>query len=327
MQAACRPVHDESVSMCVCICSPSVTAVMCFCSCLQPTATFCCVQEADATLESQPVPKPKVKQGRPPTKKQLDPLADPTPTSTPTPVSSSVAPGPDPAVGISPQADRAPLDQEMITEADHDMALDMNSEAGNEFAMPDWLSTKYTSSTVTLLAPSQPEATPTRPHTRMAASSFKPKRRKKTTPVILNSQKDDWASDMSTAGQAAGRGGTAGQTLEAGDLSFEEVDRDPRLTSEADAVIDAGIASGTPSVTPETNSGRDTGGVPNSASGDSDEPSDVDNDTDVDSDSEGYAGIACCIQHCDNLLSACFVLLLGLCASAASCAELHWQLD
>ena len=40
---------------------------------------------------------------------------------------------------------------------------------------------------------------------------------------------------------------TTGPPLEAGDLQPEEVDRDPSISSEADAVIDAGVASVTPS--------------------------------------------------------------------------------
>ena len=77
-----------------------------------------------------------------------------------------------------------------------------------------------------------------------------------------------------------------GQTLEAGDLSPRGVDRDPRLTPEADDVIGAGVASVSPSVTQaESGSGRQqAGGIPNPPSIASGELSDVDVSL------EGYEG-------------------------------------
>ena len=184
------------------------------------------------------------------------------------------------------------------SEADHAVASNLESEAGNKFAMPDWLASKYTSTTVTPLTPSEPEAAPPiRPATRMAASSFKPKRRKRTSPATPDPPLDGQASDARISARPV-RGGffddyvpysladeTGGQTLEAGDLSPEEVDRDPTLTPEADAVINAGLASATPSVPqPESISGRQPGGIPGPPSITSDELSDIDVSL------EGYEG-------------------------------------
>ena len=257
------------------------------------------MQDIDAIVDSQPAPKPKAKKGRPAKKKLQDPPSDPASTLQPTAASSSVAPGPGPSAGISPQEAGVAAAQEVQPKADHAVASDLESEAGNKFAMPDWLASKYTSATVTPLSSSEPAAAPpTRPATKMAASSFKPKRRKRASPATPDPPADSQASDAPTSAQPARRGffdayapdsladDTGGQTLEAGDLSREEVDRDPTLTPEADAVINAGVASTTPPVTlPESSSDSQPGGTLNPPSIASDELSDVDVSL------EGYEGI------------------------------------
>lgn len=268
------------------------------------------------------MPKPKAKKGRPAKKKKLDPPSDPTliPSPVPTPVSSSIPPGPDPTAGISPQEAGTVVAEEVEPEAGRAVAPGPDSEAGNKFAMPDWLATKYTSTTVTPLFPTEPEAAPpTRPTTRIAASSFKPKRRKRTSTVTPNPQTNGQASDAPTSVRPVRRGffdeyipysradDTGGQTLEAGDLSPKEIDRDPTLTPEADAVIDAGVASATPPVaSPESSSGRQPGGIPNPPSISSDELSDAE------VSSEGYEGI----QSCVHSLQRSAALLVMISAAA-----------
>lgn len=260
------------------------------------------------------MPQPKAKKARPPKKKQLDPPGDPTPT--PTPASSTVAaPGPDPTPGISSQGARAV--QETASEADQGGAVGTESAADRGFAMPNWLATKYTSTTITPAPPSDPPANPSRPATKMAASSFKPKRRKKKTPVVAADPpvSDSQASDTHTSAQPARRGffdeyvpyswkeeDTGGQISEAGDLSPRGVDRDPRLTPEADAVIDAGVVSVTPSVTQaESGSGRQQpDGIPNPPSIASEELSDVDVSL------EGYEGTTSYFHSC-RVLADCSV--------------------
>ena len=257
-----------------------------------------------------------------------------------------------------------------------DMAMDPNSEASSKLAMPDWLANKYNSSSS---ASFDPNATSTTPLTRMAASSFKPVRRKKkkTVPVADDSLVGSLASDAATGGQTAAADtsmsatasakeaealedesllakkqnspqnpapleaalkddaqltnqavdeaaatlspeavgaidtmlsaetdptvaqvpGTdpysqaqstaalGGQTLEAGDLSPEEVDSDPSLTPEADAVINAGVASVVPTVSAsEASWGQGRSGVSDPPSIISDELSDANVST------ESFAG-------------------------------------
>ena len=252
------------------------------------------------------------------------------------------------------------------------MALNPDAEAGSKLAMPDWLATKYNSTSS--VASIEPGATPTPTLTRMAASSFKPVKRKTTMPVVGDSPVDSLASDPTTAGQTAAAAdismsspasteeagalddesllaaqgnppqtpaplkaalkddaqlthqavdeaaatlspeavgaidtmlsseidpslshnpgtdpysqapspaGLGGKTLEAGDLSPEEVDSDPSLTPEADAVIEAGVASVVPSVpASEANWGQVHSEVSDPPSIASDELSDADVSTD-----------------------------------------------
>ena len=270
-------------------------------------------------MDGPPVPKPKAKKGRLLKKKKLDLPSDPTgtPSPIPTSVSSSIPPGPDPTAGIRLREARTAAAQEVELEADRAVESCSEYEDGNKFAMPDWLATKYTSTTVTPLPPAEPtEAPPTRPTTRMAASSFKPKRRKRTPPVTLDPPTDGQASDARTSAQPVRRGffdehvpyswadDTGGQTLEAGDLSAEEVDRDPTLTPEADAVIDAGVASATPPDTlPESSSGRQPNGIPNPPSITSGELSDAE------VSSEGYEGIPSCIHSLQKSAALLSVLM------------------
>ena len=327
------------VPTCVCVCA-SLSLSVCLCLCLLCNCTtsgaflFLLIQNShdhwcddggaqdiDAIMDSQPVPQPKAKKARPPKKKQLEPPSDPTLTPTPTQASSSAAaPGPTPTPGISSQGARAV--QEMEVEVDQGGAVGSESADDRGFAMPKWLATKYDSTTVSPTPPSDSPANPSRPATIMAASSFKPKRRKKKAPVVAADPpvSDSQASDTHTPAQPARRGffdeyvpysweeedDTGGQTLEAGDLSPRGVDRDPRLTPEADDVIDAGVASVSPSVTQaESGSGRQQpGGIPNPPSIASGELSDVDVSL------EGYEGIASHFHSCSVFVTEHTVLLL-----------------
>lgn len=115
----------------------------------------------------------------------------------------------------------------------------MDTKSNKELPMPDWLANKYTSSTAGPLPPLEGGGPPpNRPSTKMAAASFKPKRRKRTTPVTPAPPADDPASDAATAGQTA-RGFfddtkvsdsaanlTAGATSMPVDLSSGKVDRE-----------------------------------------------------------------------------------------------------
>lgn len=168
-------------------------------------------------------------QGRPPKKKHLGPPTDPTTAHTPIAVSSSVAP--------EDEFPREPTERNLDTQADSKAGLNTDSQGPKELPMPNWLASRYTATTGAPLTPPEGRVPPARPSTKMAASSFKPKRRKRTTPVSPDPPQDDPASDTTTAGQT-GRGffddsqvspsraiNKAAPTPKAGGLSSDEVDR------------------------------------------------------------------------------------------------------
>ena len=258
-------------------------------------------------------PQPKAKRGKP-KGKRATPVPDYVSLST---VSSSSSPFPLKDGGDDSQlADPSGLEDDMEDEA-------ADADVSDNFAIPDWLAAKYNTTAKVMpppaASPADPTPTPTlgtRVPTRMAASAFKPMRRKsaqklvakpvdQASDAVMPGQMPDFdapapqdllasstsdsiadiaaeaaadakAADASDAqltdaelDEAAARispqaaaamdtllsseaspspgpysqGQTSDTTLESGDLSSSEVDRNAQLSPESDAVIDAGVAA------------------------------------------------------------------------------------
>ncbi len=259
-------------------------------------------------------PQLKAKRGKP-KGKRATPVPDFVSLST---VSSSSSPFPlKDGSAESQLADSSGLEDDLEIES-------ADADVSDNFAIPDWLAAKYNTTAKVMpppvATPADPTSTPTpgtRVPTRMAASAFKPIRRKPTqklVPQIVDQASDaampgqmdgtkmaqqdllassasdstadvaaEAAADMTAANEsdaqvtdaeldeAAARlspqaaaamdtllsseanpspspdpyspGQTSDTSLESGDLSPAEVDRDAQLSPEADALIDAAVAA------------------------------------------------------------------------------------
>ncbi len=262
-------------------------------------------------------PQPKAKRGKP-KGKRATPVPDYVSLST---VSSSSSPFPlKDGSADSQLADSSGLEDDLEIES-------ADADVSDNFAIPDWLTAKYNTTARVMpppvATPADPTSTPipgTKVPTRMAASAFKPIRRKPTQKLVA--EPVDQASDAAMPGQmpeldtpaqqdllasstsdgtaeiaaaaaadtkavntsdaqvtdaeldeAAARlspqaaaamdtllsseanpshspspdpysqGQSSDTSLESGDLSPAEVDRDAQLSPEADALIDAGVAA------------------------------------------------------------------------------------
>lgn len=190
-------------------------------------------------------PEPKAKRGKP-KGKRATPVPDYVSLST---VSSSSSPFPLKDGGAESQLiDPSGLEDVMESEG-------ADADVGDDFAIPDWLAAKYNTTAKVMPPPVASPADPTpstgtRVPTRMAASAFKPMRRKSLQKPVANPV--DQPSDAAMPGQMEGaemaqqdllasstQDGTAGS---AADLMADDTS-DPQLT---DAQLDEAAAELSP---------------------------------------------------------------------------------
>ena len=340
-----------------------------------------------------PAPEPKkkrAKQGRP--SKKAPPLPDL--AAQPSSSSSTLTPSLDRSNGPADSASTQQQTDEASADSGLDASADATADASSDFAIPDWLAEKYSTTAkatpTSAEPPSEPPSTPattgmTPVPTRMAASAFKPVKRKPAKKMPTESAELDslQVSDTAMHRQSSVDTGLAGQdmltspasdfdldaalkadaqmtdaaldeaadevaaaltpqataamdtllsseaspspdpysqtqasvssqalaadsSLEAGDLSPTEVDRDPQLTPEADAVIDAGVAAATPA-------SQDMPGVLSIAiEEDEGQPRPTDADISVQSFAGNLFCAVVCMLHASHLCSAALFTSRGL---------------
>lgn len=216
-----------------------------------------------------PAPEPKkkrAKQGRP--SKKAPPVPDlvPQPSSS----SSSSTPSLDRSNGPADSASTQQQTDEASADSGLDASAGANADASSDFAIPGWLAEKYSTTAKATPSPaeppSEPPSTPTHTGmtpvpTRMAASAFKPVKRKPAKKIPTESAELDslQVSDAATHGQSSGNTGLAGQDMLTSPASDFDLDAALKVDAQmTDAAVDEAADEAAAVLSPEASAAMDT---------------------------------------------------------------------